>query len=99
MTRRQWLFGLFFGTAVFGIALQATAMTYRFTVTATGSVLSQTASRLRVNTRPYTGLGLMVVALNGQDGNWVYTINGKGILRSAADQAAYKGDVIEWQVV
>jgi hypothetical protein len=96
MTRREWLFRLFFGAAAFSLAPQALAANFRFTVSAAGSVLSQTASRLRVNTRSYVW-GLMVVALNGQGGNWIYTVNGSQPACPAANKIAYKGDVIEWR--
>ncbi|MFA5022338.1 MAG: hypothetical protein WC508_04640 [Patescibacteria group bacterium] len=98
MTRREWLFCLFFGSAVVSLAPQALAATFRFTVNATGSVLSQTTSRLRTNTRSYAW-GLMVVALNGQGGNWVYTINGSRVACPAANKTVYKGDVVEWQTI
>jgi hypothetical protein len=99
MTRREWLFRWFFGAVAAGLALPAMAATYRFTVSTTGSVLSQTASRMRVNTRYYPGLGYMVVALNGQGGNWVYKVNGSQPAYPATNKTAYKGDVIEWRTI
>ena len=100
MTRRKLLQSLFFGAALaIGITPKAAATTYQFTASANGSVQSQTAIRLKINTRSFPGLGLMVVALNYIGGNWVFTVNGKSVICAASDKAVVKGDIIRWQTV
>lgn len=98
MRRRNFLQGLLFFLGL-AAAKPAQAASYRFTANATGSVLNQTASRLRVNVRFYAGLGPMVAALNGYGGRWVFTVNGNRIGCAAAGKTVYPKDVVEWRTV
>jgi len=92
------LLGIFFYTKDV-LASTSQNVSIRFRVTIPGSVMASTMAHFDVETNDFSSWGLMVVAIGACSGDWVCTVNGRSLPKSASNCFAFPGSLIEWKTV
>jgi len=99
MNRREFL-RLSVLAATLGTPLPAAAASLQFKAARPGTVYSLTAASYAIRYRFYPAYNRpLIVAINGCQGNWRFTVNGRYIRVSAVDISVKAGDLITWFTV